>query len=219
MLTGNLTLTYDLNKVPIYSSNHVIVALVEDKNLVQQIGAVQASILLPPYEAMEAEMNNNPALFHEIYNAHLFSYEANKFIGALLTALYQGKNICLYISTESMELLFNKELINFFANNYGINIQPDAQVFYSYNQNIYQLLNIIENMYIYDYITPDEVFILIPKGALISEAIVQKLIAQTNSPILNSIEEYSRYFFDYKERIKDNNNIPLVMGITFGGNL
>lgn len=219
MLTGNLTLTYDLNKVPIYSSNHVIVALVEDKNLVQQIGAVQASILLPPYEAMEAEMNNNPILFHEIYNAHLFSYEANKFIGALLTALYQGKNLCLYISAESMELLFNKELINFFANNYGINIQPDTQVFYSYNQNIYQLLNIIENMYIYDYITPDEVFILIPKGALISETIVQKLIAQTNSPILNSIEEYSRYFFDYKERIKDNNNNPLVMGITFGGNL
>ena len=218
MLRGDITLTYDLNRIPVYSANgYAIVALVEDKNLVQQIGAIQASILLPPYEAMEAEMNNNPVLFHEIYNSHLFMYEANKFVGALITALYEGKNICLYISDSSKTLLFNQELLSFFANNYGIIIQQDQPVGYTYIQNQYQLMNIIENMYIYDYITPEDVFILTPSGVGFSEVVTNKLIQQFPCPIYNTIEEFAKYLYDYKERIKSNNNTPLIPGLLFGG--
>lgn len=216
MLKGDFMVTNNINALPIYGANYKIVILSEDKNVVQQYNGLPGTILLPPYGAVCAEMDNNLEAFYGIYFAHLNDYAANGFISAILRALYEGINICLYIPSESNGLRFNIALVEYFANTYGICLGADSPVMYVYHQDPVMYLNILNTLYIHNHLSIDGLFAEYPPGLPILETMLPKLIQEFNAPDMLTLDKYANYFFEYKERIKANNNIFLKPGIVFG---
>ena len=216
MLKGDLVITNNLNALPIYGANYKLVMVTENKSVAQQYSNLSGVILLPPYGAVCAEMDNNLEAYYAIYFNHLNDYEASSFIGAIFRALYEGINICLYLPEESRELRYNIALVEYFANTYGILIGTDAPVMYVYDQNPNLLLNILNTMYLTNQLSLEELFGWYPQGLPILETMLPKLIQEFNAPLMQDINQYANYFFDYKERIKANNNVFLQPGIVFG---
>ena len=218
MLKGDLVITNNIDALPVYGANYKLVMITENKNILQQYEgiAIPGTILLPPYGAVCAEMDNNLEAYYGIYFNHLGDYESNSFIAAILKALYEGINICMYLPLESKELRYNIALVEYFANTFGILIGTDAPVMYVYDQDPNLYLNILTTLYTNNRIDVEELFILYPPGAPILEPMMPKLIQEFNAPLMQDINQYARYFYEYKEKIKANNNIFLQPGIVFG---
>lgn len=222
MLTGDLVITYDLNKLPIYAANYLIVSLSESDEIVARYSATKATILLPPYEAVCAEMDNNVEAYYYNYYNHLSDYSASSFIASILKVLKNNLNVCLYIPEDSRTLTFNKALPEYFANNFGIIVNVDQPVIYIYqnpqvyNQNPNLYMNILCTLYMYTDMTIDDLFIHYPQGLPIAESILPKLIQEYNAPLLGDASQYTNYFFQQKEKVKANNNVFLVPGMVFG---
>jgi hypothetical protein len=218
MLRGDIVITNNLDAVPIYGTTHKLVFLHENKQMSDQYGAIHGSILLPPYEAVSAEMDNNLEAFYGYYYAHLNNYEASRMVSAIIAALYQGINICLYVPNETKELRFNVALVEYFANSFGILVGVDQPVMYcDYNTSANAALNVLTLLYSHDHLSVEDLFSLYPQGLPIMESILPKLIQEFDVQRFNSLPEYAQYFFDYKETIKANNNVFLHNAVIFEG--
>lgn len=218
MFKGDFVITNNINALPVYSANYKLVMMTENGSLVQQYKGISipGTILLPPYGAVCAEADNNLEAYYAIYFNHLGEYESNSFIAAILSALHQGINVCMYLPYDAKELRYNVALVEYFANTFGILIGTDAPVMYVYDQNPNLYLNILTTLYTNNRIDVEELFVLYPQGMPISEILLPKLIQEFNAPLMKDINQYTNYFFNYKEKIKANNNIFLQPGIVFG---
>lgn len=210
MLKGNLYITNDVNMVyNMIATSRVIIIGQPDTNFVNQTGASIGSILLPPYNASMCEMDGDINSFVNIYTSYLSNIEQTTFIAHIIKALYEGINLVFYLSKDESELMYSKVLLQYLEFYYGIKVGTVEQPFVYYNTPEYNSV-ICNLLYQLDLISNEEFFINYPIGIPIDNNSIVKLIREIN-PYINdtSFESYVHYFNNYKEMIKQNNNLFL----------
>lgn len=96
-------------------------------------GLIECSVLLPPYEAVSAEIDGEMNAFEAIYGSYLtFSEACFGMFTTILVALNRGVNITMYVENGS-ELSHFNYLLRYFENTFGI-IIGTAQRKFSYDR-------------------------------------------------------------------------------------
>lgn len=196
----------------VLSGAKVITVTDADPQLAYQYpNTLNASILLPPYESVSAELDGNKAMAEAVYLSYLNSKEPDTFLSAIFTALVKGISIGIYIPAEDLEMSFAGTLLGFLYNAYGLSVMTPAIPF-AYN-NLFDTRN-ISKMYLYDLIGPGDLFELYPEGAPIEPSIINKLIFDIN-PVLDdyTFENYMKYFNAFLKRVKAAHNRMLISPI------
>ena len=119
ILKGSLNIVTDAQMaVQASASSRVLfVGELKDKN---PANFITCSILLPPYEAINAEINGDIESYDKIYMEYLaYNKNVSQMFNTIIVALYQGINITLFI--ENSDMRHYNILINFLINMYGIN--------------------------------------------------------------------------------------------------
>ncbi len=206
MFTGTISITTDLNTVQNMLGSHRLVIIGEpDQQLIQLTNGIVGSILLPPYPAMMALMDNNMQEFNRIYSEHLSTPECNAFISILVKSMIQNTNntnILLYMTPDEYNMYYIP-FSTYIRNMFGIEIGSQYNNFYynnAYDSQIYSLL------YLNDLITVQELFLVYPAGTYFNDFVVMKLINELRPAVnFTDINQYRQYFYDYKESTKQQN--------------
>ena len=98
------------------------IVLTDDVQDYRYTSLLTCPMLLPPYEAMEAEINQDLNNAQILYVQHLNRPDVQKLIATIIAALRMGKNIVLYIPDEDAahSFQFPTLLTNYFARMYGV---------------------------------------------------------------------------------------------------
>lgn len=102
------------------ASQSRVVSVTEGNPFGNTIQVVEASILMPPYQAMVAQIDGNMEKFSQEYLAYLSSSESvNSLIAIIGRALLQGINITLFIPKDEAQLFANI-LLEYIMGAFGI---------------------------------------------------------------------------------------------------
>ena len=98
------------------------IVLTDDAQDYRYTSLLTCPMLLPPYDAMEAEINQDLENAQMLYIQHLNRPDVQKLIATIIAALRMGKNIVLYIPDSDAAHAFKFPIIltNYLARMYGI---------------------------------------------------------------------------------------------------
>lgn len=221
MFNGQFIITIDpdvINQALYTDSAKVLYLSDEDisRNPLIELGCntIKSSILLPPYDSVCAELDNEVNLAIQIYIEYLSSSDVDMFICMILKALMNGSNIILYPGHDEADMPFIPVFLQYLTNYFGIIVGSP----YEPTQYDYRAFPVILNkLYLHNLIDYQTLFILYPVDAPIMENIIPKLIQDINPYVSNpSMQEYIEYFERYKYRVKQNGNKVLKTVITRG---
>ena len=218
LLKGTIYITEDMNivnSIP-YNSNTKIVNLDEDDILPDSSNILVGTCLLPPIEAKIAEVDGNQTLYDTIYSNHLMMPFQQQFISALLSYLYKGGNLILFLP----ELGYNntKDMIIYeMFKLYGIHIgligdqNPQKANCYYDETCIPMWLN---SIYSVSAISPYEFLYMYPLDAVLNNnVIIRKLVKELN-PYGENFNEQVGYIHEFHKKIHINPNVrPAIFNI------
>lgn len=169
-----------------------------------------ASVLLPPYESIAAEIDGNIQLSESIYLDHLGSPVCAQYINAILVAVIGAKPLGIYIGREEIEMGFVKVLLNYFFNVYGISIGSASRMVSSFIDDRF-LPGILNQLYLANAIDFEVFMINYPVNCPLNMSVIPKMVAEINPVVPNrDIQNYYQYFTLRLNEIKKNNNIFLI---------
>lgn len=159
-----------------------IVSLDEDGTLMQNDSILVGTCLLPPIESKISEADGNEQMYDMYYEQHLNEPFQQEFVAALISYLYKGGNLLLFL--PAMDNYTKEKLIFFMYKVFGIHIgvigdpnPVNAQCFYD-ERCIPIWLNL---MYSVEVLSPYEYLTLYPLDAqLNNQFIMEKLLNQIN---------------------------------------
>lgn len=100
------------------------VIAIDDENTIEHksSGIIVLSVLLPPFEAINQELNGNKRDSYNIYMNYLINTDiCREAFGVILTALFYGKTILFYIAPDQAKNLdYGNILFNYLYNEFGI---------------------------------------------------------------------------------------------------
>lgn len=211
LLKGTIYITEDenvINSIP-YSSNTRIVSLDEDGVLPESNMVLVGTCLLPPIEAKIAEVDGNQGLYDTIYSNHLLMPFQQQFIAALLSYLYKGGNLILFLP----ELGYNntKEMVIYeIFKLYGVHIgligatDPNVANCY-YDETCVPIW--LNSIYSVSAISPYEFLYMYPVDAMLSNTnIIRKLVKELN-PYGENFNEQVAYIHRLHKQIHINPNV------------
>lgn len=153
---GNIVLINQMQQITdAINSNYNVIALTDEVEQFQYTPVLTAGVLLPPYEALSAELDGNYQAAEQIYMEYIFHPDRLNVIATIIAALHMGKNIAIYIPYhESRNFRFVYILCTIFLNSYGICIGDMAGLGMNpvcqYNPDFMLEATRIELMYIFD---------------------------------------------------------------------
>ena len=167
------------------------------------------SVLLPPYEAIEFELDNRMNEFVNIYCSYLASNVPDRFITLMLAVMLKGFNIILYIDPdEYRNLHFKDVLARFVFMTYGIQIGNEYAnpiIPFMYNQAYDPV--ILSKLYDYDYIDGPQFIKEFPVGVPIQANALYKLVINYRPYVEDtSMDSYNKYFMQYVANQKGLDN-------------
>ena len=127
------------------------------------------TIILPDYNAMSANIDNDQQLFSQLYSAQLQTDNAVLFFSTVIAALYMGTNIIMLFPKDT-GLWYPQFLLNYISEVYGIQACTKNTQFVNANlpQNWYMIyMNNMINGYMY-----------IMNGLIFDDAILNKLYCE-----------------------------------------
>lgn len=205
-ITDNLPLVLDMvqSQIP----EVVVINLDEDnlqlKSSQNVLGGVE---LLPPPEALMAEIDGDEQSYDIIYNMHYEDPFVVQYVTALIGALYRGKRILMYYPTlDPSETKTVQKLINIFWQRYGIGIGVLGR-----NQGCYDLKCVpmwLKMIYTSRIIGPMEFLAKYPIDAVI-EAPVMSLLVDDIRPIDPNPENQHKFVLSLWKHIKEKPNIQI----------
>lgn len=210
-LKGTIYITEDMNiinSIP-YNGNARIVSLDEDNILPENNITLVGTCLLPPMEAKIAEVDGNQELYDTIYSNHLLMPYQQQFASALISYLYKGGNLILFLP----ELGYNntKEMVIYqFYKLYGIHIgligAQDPQVANCYYDEtcIPMWLN---SIYSVSAITPYEFLYMYPLDAVLSNNVIIKKLVEELNPYGENYNDQVGYIHRLHKQLHINPNI------------
>lgn len=119
---GSLSVCADINYAMQFRYNNNVKILyigeaIKSNDLPQ--GFIPFSILLPPFEALQAEIDNNMQLYERIYTQHLLSKDCVDAFATIATVIWAGKDVVLLVENGQV-LQHMSFLIRFFIINLGL---------------------------------------------------------------------------------------------------
>lgn len=158
---GRVFLSCNWNELSNALYNNIkVVVLDDDTEKYRRIGCNIMSMLLPPYEAIDAECNQQFELAGQIYQDYLLCSEnALAPIANIIAATYVEKDILIFVPPdEAKSLSFINVLAETLYSVYGIPCatlsDPTSNPFYD-DTNLYTLSNRVELMYVCNIISLD----------------------------------------------------------------
>lgn len=187
------------------NGNTKIVSMDEDGVLINSDAILVGTCLLPPIEAKIAEADGNEQLYDTIYSNHLMETYQQQFIAALLSYLYKGGNLILFL--PEIGNCTTKKFIQHMYICYGIHIgligsqDPTEANWYTSDRCIPLWLNMI---YSVNVISPYEYLYMYPEDAAINNmGIMNQLIDEIN-PYEETINEKINYILRLHKLIHKN---------------
>lgn len=215
-LKGTIYVTDDediVYKAPI--NNTRIVSLDEDGVLMKDDSILVGTCLLPPIEAKIAEADGNEALYDMTYSNHLLEPYQREFISALLSFLYKGGNLILFLPELGTN---NREkLVQHMYTLYGIHIglighmNPSVANCYYDERCLPMWINMIYSVNVF---TPYEYLELYPLDCKISDISMQKLLMEIN-PYGSSIKDKIDYILSLQKQLHKNPNVRPAISSSF----
>jgi hypothetical protein len=149
ILKGNILITSDKNIIfqTINTMPDVkIISLTEDNDLNMNPGYfISGTVLLPPIDAVIAEIDGDEQKYDMIYYNHLSSPIVQEYMSTIIAFLYKGGKLLLYFPNEEYNNTMIK-LLNFIMAIYGIHIgilgdlnYDNASCYFDANLEWYQL--------------------------------------------------------------------------------
>lgn len=191
--SAELALSYSLQ-----GGRVILITEDEDPRLQYIPNKLSASILLPPYDAISAELDGNLDLAQYKYYEYLSSSEPAEFISILLTAAIQNIKIGLYFGNELKELKFPMMLMNYFYFYKGLSIgYKDLQPGFVDNYVPPMLGDLLGR----DLIGPEQFLMFMPNDMDIPDFILPALVQIFRPPFVED-GDYNKYFKTLISEIK-----------------
>lgn len=149
-------------------------------------GFIECSVLLPPYEAVSAEIDGNMDMYESIYGSYLtFSDACFGMFATILVALNKGVNITMYVENGD-ELSHLNYLLRYFEGTYGLIVGTATRQF-SYDERFNSQTAAILYSYMDGFIDETEF--------MINQSDINMLITLDQShPFIKPIEKIVRKF-------------------------
>ena len=200
MELGAFLVTNNIQEVQMASVNpNARILFVSDpegyQDLIRQFRMILVSAWVPDYNVMEADLNGDPNEFACKYLDYLNRPEAQAMFATILLALYQKKDLIMFIPQEAWEFKYPNFLIQYIYNNYGIAISNQHT---SFNEAFADKIASI--LYAYDFITVQD-FILHTNSMTSNDLF--KVMGDLNIPTLLDLNN-PKPILDYIERYKQS---------------
>ena len=220
-LIGNIYITSDKNilfETMNMRPDVKIISLDENNELgIDPNRFVSGSILLPPVEAVIAEVDGNEQKYDMIYSAHIFSDPVKDYMSSIIAFMYLGGELLLYYPDSDYNNTL-KKMLYFILSTYGIHIgiindpNPDNRVCYLDNRYeglcldlIYYYTRIIDwREYLYQY----------PLNLPINDSIMNILMYQIQ-PFGDTYEEKLEVINRLRKIVKKNPKIIVPITSTY----
>ena len=125
---GTINVVTDINIANAYSQMCKVVYIGELNSSLPP-NFIEFSVLLPPYKALEAEINGDTNAYSQIYYSYLMTNEpCFEAIMSIITAAYAGVNVILYVE-EGNNLSHLEFLEYFFEYTFGIILGNKEKMF------------------------------------------------------------------------------------------
>ena len=208
LLRGNIYITDSLDVIYNASTDGSIkiISLDEDNILPESKDILGGTCLLPPLEAKIAEADGNEPLYDRCYINHLMAPYQQQFISAIISFLYKGGNLILFLPEIGYNNTMNKFIQHFFTL-FGIHIgiigeqDPRKANCYSDTRCIPIWLNMIYSARV---ISVFEYLYMYPVDALIDNQEVLMQIITELRPYGQSINEKINYIKHFHKAIHKN---------------
>jgi hypothetical protein len=210
MITDKPEVIYNINLI-----NTKIVNLDEDDILQKSDQVIEGICLLPPMESKVAEADGNEFAYDAAYRDHLLAPYQQQFISAIVSALYKGINIILFLPEIGYNYTREKLLENLyvlFGIHVGIIGDPDpikSQCFYD-NKCIPMWLNMV---YCADVISYNEYLYMYPTDAQLNNNVVINKLLSEMRPYGTTTKEQIDYIKSFHKKIKRKPNLILAIHI------
>ena len=171
-MVGTCYLVTDHNMIPNLAYQSRIVSVTEGNPFGNDIQVVEASVLMPPYQAMLAYVDGDMARFKIEYANYLINTEAVRTLTAIIgKALLNGVNITLFIPKDEAQL-FADSLLEYMLGAFGIMVGTSERQFILLgNASIF----INQACYIANIITLDEFLANVPRDPALFESVAHKV--------------------------------------------
>lgn len=163
---------------------------------------ITAGALLPPIDAIQAELNGNIFESTALYDQYLKSQEADMYVSIMIAAGIKRIPIGIMFGKDELEMQFPKMFIDHLYRMYGMVIGVQNQVpSYILEEAMPYDLAKLYCMNIIDYPTFMELHPKLP----ICDIVLSKMILEVNPYVKDkSLVSYMEYFENAKNRIQDN---------------
>lgn len=159
---------YGFSAIALVDSQYDLAELGLDPNIVQ-VG----SILIPSYDAINASIDGDIPRFNALYCEQLSHRDCDEFLSLIAYALYQGKNIVIYVGEEQTIVPYIDLLADYIRNTFGITIGVDSDMgFIDFNYFDFWL----SKFYLYSFITYADFLKLYTIGKPLLPDVINKLI-------------------------------------------
>lgn len=193
-----------------------VISLDEDGVLAETENILKGTCLLPPIEAKIAEVDGNESQYDMIYSDYLMQPYQREFIGALLSVLYKGGSLMIFLPEIGYNNTMNK-FIRFMWELYGVHIgivdspNPNEANCYYDETCVPMWLNMI---YASNVIDAYEYLTQYPIDAIIeSVPIMDKLVDEIN-PCADTINDRRNYIIHLHQQLHKNPKVrPAVTAI------
>lgn len=209
-LVGDINISNRLEDLEQCRFTHKIILIGEpDKDLVTQYNMIAGSLFMPPYDAVMEEMDGNYPAFHDKYYKHLFSNEVQEYVALIFRALYEGKNILLFLSKDESEMMYSKVLLEFLNSIFGLTVFPIGK---SALFNINFTDPVCDLLYFYNLFTYTD-YLRYRSETPIGPVILQKLVMEINPYVPYRTEEYYQDYFKHLQQSIRMVPGPVISGI------
>ena len=181
-IPGTISVATDLFSI-LNSPGFEVLAMTEmDEELEkykQLLNPIPATILLPPYDALQCFVDQDNEGFWAKYFAYLSTPDPSEFLAVIFKAMIMGKHLIIYVPyLDFINTPFISALYDYINLNYGIQLgmpplgpgEPPLPYSYTYNVNMINLL------YMYDMFNIKEYFKAYPIGMPLPMELVPKML-------------------------------------------
>lgn len=204
VLKGTIDVTCDINLVQSIPDSSVRIISLDEENRISpnDPNVILGTCLLPPMEALIAEVDGDEDLYDIYYINHLNSPYVQEFIGALIAALYKGISLLLFAPMMNENISIRK-LRQHLWSLYGIMIGVAGGEPCIYDPKCIPIW--LTMIYSANVIYPEEFLLYYPEDAIISKTIIDKLMMEIK-PVGISYDDRLSVIKRYHHNIKKNPN-------------
>ena len=162
--------------------------------VVNHPNCIKVSVLLPPYEALSAELNRDMNTMSILYTQYLSTNpSAVSILGMMHIGLYQGTPLCICFGSEAKDLEFWKVLLDYIRKAYGI-VFAELGNIGGYIDTSYVPITLY-NLYVMKELTAAQVLVMYPSDIDFTIPMMNALSAEIGHPTeVNDYQSLNNYF-------------------------